>query len=109
MTGPREITPASPALLRLLVRQNEEALAGLRQAPPSDQAGAQGRQRRLTIEELADQRQAMARLSSESFFSRKCHDYHIEPGKGHAALSPEGARQDARSMFLLRRQRPLCR
>ncbi|MBN8987439.1 MAG: hypothetical protein J0H42_04285 [Rhizobiales bacterium] len=46
---------ASPHLLRVLVRQNEEALRGLHRMPPADVDSAAGRQHWMTVDELRAQ------------------------------------------------------
>lgn len=46
------MTQATPQLVRILIRQNEEALRGLRAAPPSDVNGPADQRHRMTIEEM---------------------------------------------------------
>lgn len=55
MSASRDIPVASPQLLRILVRQNEEALHGLLSMPPSNHEGAAARAHRMVVEDLRDQ------------------------------------------------------
>lgn len=51
----RELGAASVQLLRVLVRQNQEALRGLHAMPPADVDSALGRRHLMTIDELVEQ------------------------------------------------------
>lgn len=53
--GKREIGEASLQLLRILVRQNQDALRGLHAMPPADVDSAAGRRHLMTIDELVEQ------------------------------------------------------
>lgn len=55
MIGPPVIPSASALLLRTLISQNEEALRGLRQMPPSDWESPSGRQHLMVVQELREQ------------------------------------------------------
>ena len=46
---------ASPQLLRILLRQNQEALRGLRNMPPADRNSPLGREQLMLVDELQDQ------------------------------------------------------
>lgn len=49
------MTTASPQLLRVLIRQNEESLRGMRANPPADVDSPTGRAFRMTVDQLREQ------------------------------------------------------
>ncbi len=83
------MTIASPQLVRILIRQNEEALRGLRAAPPSDVNGPAGQRHRMTLDELFAQTEVLRerlefllRQPAQPRTPRSYRDIGAQPGTG---------------------------